>query len=72
MSSIAHQVREQHLRDVRQLTPLERLLLALSLGDDDLELYAAAHGVSRTEAFRALQGQRQKGRRFSRCLSLQD
>ncbi len=44
------------------MTPMERIELALRLGDSDVELYAAVHGVDPGEARRRLQAARQRGR----------
>jgi hypothetical protein len=39
--------------------------LALSLGDDDLDLFMRVSGLDRDEARRRLRAQRQRGRPFS-------
>ena len=46
----------------------ERVSLALRLGDDDLEIYRMARGISRDEALRRLRMARQAGRVRCRCL----
>jgi hypothetical protein len=49
------------------LTTLQRVDLALELGEADAELYASAHGISIAQASRVLQRNRQYGRRRSAC-----
>ena len=44
------------------MTPEERVELALRLGDDDLETFRQASGLSREDAVRALRRHRQVGR----------
>jgi hypothetical protein len=46
----------------------ERVGLALALGARSLEIYAAASGLSRAEARRAVERRRQARRRPSACL----
>lgn len=50
------------------MTPAQRVALAFALGDKDLESFRAAHGLSREDAARILDRQRQAGRRRSRCI----
>ena len=40
----------------------ERVALALELGDQDLEIFRLAHGLSANEALRELRRRRQAGR----------
>lgn len=47
---------------VLDLTPAARIELALSLGDDDLDLFVRTSGLDRDEARRRLSAQRQIGR----------
>jgi hypothetical protein len=42
-----------------------RILLALSLGDDDLAIFARTNGLDRREAAARLRVQRARGRRVS-------
>jgi len=50
------------------MTAEERLSLAFSLGEADLETFRKAHGLSRGEALRELQRRRQRGRRTSQAM----
>jgi hypothetical protein len=68
MQSVADVLRQRTREDARRLTPGERIALALSLGDGDARLFAAARGVSVDEARRLLRARRQHGRRRSSCL----
>lgn len=69
MSALAGYLRDRALEDVRRMTPLERIRLALSLGDDDLRVFCAASGLEPDEARRRLVAARQAGRRFSASAS---
>lgn len=60
-------MREELARTVAELPLEERIELAFRLGEADLALYQAAHGVDREAALTALRRQRQVGRRPSRC-----
>lgn len=71
-SKVAEEVRRAQLRDVMSMTPSERVALALELGDEAVETFAAARGISQEEARRILQRERQRGRRFSRCIEEMD
>ena len=53
---------------VMALSPEERVELALSLGDEAIEDYAAARGIAHDEALRLLRRERRVGRRYSRCI----
>ena len=44
------------------MTPGERVELALRLGDDDLETFRQASGLTRAEALKELRRRRQIGR----------
>jgi hypothetical protein len=67
MSALAAHLRNRATHDVAQLTPEERIRLALALGDDDVRLYCAATGVSPDAARRCLSDTRRLGRRASRA-----
>jgi hypothetical protein len=62
MRSVADDLRRRTIADVLDLTPKARIQLALSLGDDDLDLFARTSGLDRDEARRRLRAQRQIGR----------
>ena len=70
MRSVADRLRAEDRAAFLALTPAERVALALALGARDLEIYRAAHHppLTREEAARLLDRQRQIGRRPSRCL----
>jgi hypothetical protein len=65
MRSVADDLRAETTRAVARLTPAERIALALRLGDDDVALYRAVHGVGEIEARLTLAGTRSRGRRQS-------
>lgn len=44
------------------MSPAERIALALALGDDDLAIFAATQGLDRDEARRRLRATRSSGR----------
>ena len=67
MRSVADILRLDSARRVAQLSVGERIDLALRLGDEDVALYRAAHGVTDAEARRALRRARAAGRLPSRC-----
>ena len=70
MRSVADLLREEDRKAVLALTADERVRLALELGERDLETFRLAHdpALTREEATRRLERQRQKGRRPCRCL----
>ena len=70
MRSVAHRLRAEDRAAAMALTPAERVALAFALGERDLEIYRAAHHppLTREEAARRLDRQRQAGRRPSRCM----
>lgn len=70
MGSIADSLRQDTRRRVLRLAPEARLALGHRLADADVDLYCAAHGVSKAEARRVFVAARQVGRRPSR--SVQD
>ena len=65
MSSVADGLRAGTRALVRELSVPERIALALSLGDDDLELFVRSSGLDREAALRRLRAQRAHGRRRS-------
>jgi hypothetical protein len=62
MRSVADDLRRRTIAQVLDLTPAARIELALSLGDDDLDLFVRTSGLDRDEARRRLRAQRQIGR----------
>lgn len=62
MRSVADDLRRRTIAQVLDLTPAARIALALSLGDDDLDLFVRTSGLDRDEARRRLEAQRQIGR----------
>jgi len=67
MASVGETLRRATLEVDRALSAEERVLLALKLGDSDLELAAAASGRAPAEVRAQLVQGRQAGRRPSRC-----
>ncbi|HBZ70783.1 MAG TPA: hypothetical protein DEP35_14030 [Deltaproteobacteria bacterium] len=67
-ASVADELRIEQRRDVASLSPGERVLLALKLGSESIELLKARSGLSREHARRALERRRQSRRRPSACL----
>lgn len=67
MPSVGETLRRATLQADRALSAEERVLLALRLGDSDLELAVAASGRSAEDVRAQLIQQRQAGRRPSRC-----
>jgi hypothetical protein len=62
MRSVADGLRLDSSLRVSRLSVVERIELALRLGEDDVALYRAAHGVSDAEARRELAHARASGR----------
>jgi hypothetical protein len=62
MRSVADDLRALTHARVLRLPAAERMLLALTLGDEDLDLYARASGRSRADARQVLHIQRTHGR----------
>ena len=60
--SVADDMRRRTLAQVLELTTAARIELALSLGDDDLDLFVRTNSLDRDEARRRLRAQRQAGR----------
>ena len=65
MHSVADDLRRELQQTVARLDPLERLRLALRLGDADVALYRSAHGVTEAEARATLSRARGIGRQSS-------
>jgi hypothetical protein len=66
MRSVIDEFRKRDLEILAVLTVAERVSLALSLGERDIETYARANGITAQAARRALQKSRTLGRRASR------
>jgi hypothetical protein len=69
MHSVADELRRDTAARVAQLSVQERIELALSLGDADLDLYIRASGKNHDEALRDLRAQRARQRTPSRTAS---
>ncbi len=69
MKSVLDQLRDEDREALLALTPTQRVTLALTLGERDLEAFRRARGLSRDEAARILERQKQHGRRASACLA---
>ena len=67
-ASVADEFRITQRREVASLSPGERVLLALKLGSESLELFSAESGLSAAQARRVREQQRQSRRRPSACL----
>lgn len=67
MKSVADELRRDQIAERAPMTAAERLELSRRLGEQAAVAYAATHGVTIEEANRALQLQRQVGRRYSAC-----
>jgi hypothetical protein len=65
MASVADDLRRRNARLVLDMPVNSRILLALSLGDDDLAIFASTNGLDRREAAARLRVQRARGRRVS-------
>ena len=69
MKSVLDRLRDEDRDALLALTPTQRVTVALALGERDLEAFRRARGLSRAEAARVLERQKQHGRRASRCLA---
>ena len=65
MRSVADQLRRDTVERVRELTIQQRIDLALSLGDADLDLYVRTSGRRRDDALRDLRAGHARGRAAS-------
>jgi hypothetical protein len=71
VDSVADRLRDEDRRAVLALSSEERVRLALALGERDLDTFRLSHvpPLTRHEAARRLERQRQTGRRPSGCMS---
>jgi hypothetical protein len=67
-SKVAEAVRQEQIEEIRQMTPDERVALALHLGDRDLQIYMSVQGIDIDTAVTTIRQSHQVGRRFSRCM----
>jgi hypothetical protein len=66
MRSIADALRARTMAQVLAMSPRARIVVALTLGDDDLALFVRASGLDRAEALKRLRAGRRIGRAPSR------
>ena len=64
-SKVAAEARAAQLEAIRKMTPDERVRLASSIAERDLQVYMAFQHVDRTTALAAIRRERQAGRRVS-------
>lgn len=69
MGAISERLREEDRERLRGMTPEERLVEALALGEAAIEAHATAFGVDREEARRRIERAGQAGRRPSRVMT---
>lgn len=69
MASVADGLRCADRATVARLSDDERIALALTLGDADVEALQQARGIDREAAVRLIRRQRQAGRQPSACMS---
>jgi hypothetical protein len=62
MRSVADDLRHESMQALGRLDPIERLMLALRLGDADVALYQSVHGMTELEARARLSRARTIGR----------
>jgi hypothetical protein len=62
---VSDAVRSRRTEEELRLSPLERVQLALRLGETSLALFMTANHLSRDEALRVLEANKEKGRRPS-------
>ena len=67
MRSVADALRARTVTRVLAMSPGERIALALSLGDADLELFMRTSGLDRATALERLQAAHRRGRTPSRA-----
>jgi hypothetical protein len=70
MATVGQTLRHETIEAGRALDAEQRILLAWSLGDSDLELAVAANAGTPAEVRARLVRQRQAGRRPSRCAAV--
>jgi isopropylmalate/homocitrate/citramalate synthase len=68
MASVADDLRRATQQKILELSLEDRLNLIARLAEADVDLYCAAHGVSREEAKRVFVRQRRAGRSPSRVM----
>lgn len=68
MGDLAERLRAEERDRQARMTPGERVAEACALGRRAISAYAAAHGIDREEAARALERASQQGRRRSRVM----
>ncbi|MDQ6800015.1 MAG: hypothetical protein M3041_04175 [Acidobacteriota bacterium] len=68
-SKIAEKLRREQMEHVLALSISERVALAFSLGERDLQVYIAFQKVDRETAIDAIRREHQLGRRDSRCMN---
>lgn len=69
MRSVADDLREEQLREMLELTPDQRVQLAMRLGEEALQFFMVTNHLTRDEAVRRIRKQRRAGRNPSRCMS---
>jgi predicted transcriptional regulator len=69
MRSVADDLRREQREKILAMTPAQRIALVESMLEEGLALYAAGQQVTREEAIRQIRASRQRGRRFSRCMT---
>jgi hypothetical protein len=69
MRSVADDLRDERLRVLMELTPEQRINLALRLGEEALEFFMATNHLTRDEAVRRIRQERRAGRNPSRCMN---
>jgi hypothetical protein len=67
MSSVADDLRARTRARVMEMPIRERIQLALTLGERDIEIFVRSTGVDRHEALRRLRARRRRGRIPSAC-----
>jgi hypothetical protein len=72
MKSVADDLSRDLDRELRVLSPGERISLSLALGAEAVRLYAQSHDVSADEARRILQRNNRAGRRPSAVMEAAD
>jgi hypothetical protein len=68
VNKVANDLREQQRERLARMTPEQRVREALELGQRDIAIHAAAHGLHPDEARRRLERAAQAGRRPSRVM----
>jgi hypothetical protein len=67
MSSVADDLRARTRARVLELPVHDRIQLALTLGERDIEIFVRSTGVDRHEALQRLRARRRRGRVPSAC-----